>query len=99
MKTCDCLIVGGGSAALACALSLYQQGIHDVVIVERDNTLGGVLNQCIHNGFGLQVFKAELTGPQYAQRYIDLLKRISITVYSQATVLSLDETKKRHDFK
>ena len=93
MKTCDCLIVGGGSAALACALSLYQQGIHDVVIVERDNTLGGVLNQCIHNGFGLQVFKAELTGPQYAQRYIDLLKRISITVYSQATVLSLDEKK------
>lgn len=94
MKTCDCLIVGGGSAALACALSLYQQGIHDVIIVERDAFLGGVLNQCIHNGFGLQVFKAELTGPQYAQRYIDLLKRISITVYSQATVLSLDENKK-----
>lgn len=94
MKTCDCLIVGGGSAALACALSLYQQGIHDVVVVERDDFLGGVLNQCIHNGFGLQVFKAELTGPQYAQRYIDLLKRINITVYSQATVLSLDENKK-----
>lgn len=93
MKTCDCLIVGGGSAALACALSLYQQGIHDVVVVERDTFLGGVLNQCIHNGFGLQVFKAELTGPQYAQRYIDLLKRINITVYSQATVLSLDENK------
>ena len=49
MKTCDCLIVGGGSAALACALSLYQQGIHDVVIVERDNTLGGVLKMCIRD--------------------------------------------------
>lgn len=93
MRTCDCLIVGGGSAALACALSLYQQGIHEVIIVERESSLGGVLNQCIHNGFGLQVFKAELTGPQYAQRYIDLLKRINVKVISQAMVVSLDEEK------
>ncbi len=89
MKQCNCLIIGGGSAAMACALSLYQQGIREIICVEKEAYLGGVLNQCIHSGFGLHVFKEELTGPQYAQRYIDLLKRIHLDIITQANVISL----------
>ena len=75
----DIVIIGGGPAGMAAAVAASEKGISDVLILERDDRLGGILNQCIHNGFGLHTFKEELTGPEYAQRYIDkvLEKRIS----------------------
>lgn len=69
MITKDLLIVGGGPAGLAAAVSAREQGVEDILLLERDSRLGGILNQCIHNGFGLHSFHEELTGPEYAQRY------------------------------
>ena len=74
----DLVIVGGGPAGLSAAASAYEQGITDIVILERDKELGGILNQCIHNGFGLHTFKEELTGPEYAGRYIEKVKSLGI---------------------
>ena len=67
----DVVIVGGGPAGLAAAYACRKEGIESILILERDDKLGGILNQCIHNGFGLHTFKEELTGPEYAQRFID----------------------------
>mgnify|MGYP000755254436 CR=1 FL=1 len=64
--TYDIVIIGGGPAGLAAACAAYDQGVQDVLILERDKELGGILNQCIHNGFGLHTFQEELTGPEYA---------------------------------
>lgn len=69
----DAVIVGGGPAGMAAALSLYEDGITNILILERDRELGGILNQCIHNGFGLHTFDEELTGPEYALRYIEMI--------------------------
>lgn len=85
----DLLIIGGGPAGMAAAFGAYQSGIRDILIVERDNRLGGILNQCIHNGFGLHRFKEELTGPEYAYRYIEMLKDTSVKVLSDTMVLEL----------
>ena len=64
------VIIGGGPAGLSAALAAYEAGERDILILERDEALGGILNQCIHNGFGLHIFKEELTGPEYAERFI-----------------------------
>lgn len=88
-RNIDLLIIGGGPAGMAAAYGAYQNGIKDILIVERDNRLGGILNQCIHNGFGLHRFKEELTGPEYAYRYIEMLKDTSVQVLSDTMVLEL----------
>lgn len=72
MKT-DLVIIGGGPAGMAAAVSAYEKGVTNILILERDKELGGILNQCIHNGFGLHTFKEELTGPEYAARYISMV--------------------------
>ena len=89
MKTCDLVIIGGGPAGLAAALGARKQGIKDILIVERDKELGGILNQCIHNGFGLHTFKEELTGPEYAGRYIEQIKDAGIPYVTDSMVLSI----------
>lgn len=71
MKNYDMVIIGGGPAGLAAAVEARKNGVESILILERDKELGGILNQCIHNGFGLHTFKEELTGPEYAQRFID----------------------------
>lgn len=67
----DLIVIGGGPAGLAAALSAYENGLKNILIIERDKELGGILNQCIHNGFGLHYFKEELTGPEYAGKFIE----------------------------
>ena len=89
METCDLVIIGGGPAGLAAALGARKQGIKDILIVERDKELGGILNQCIHNGFGLHTFKEELTGPEYAGRYIEQVKDAGIPYVTDSMVLSI----------
>ena len=68
-RKADLVIVGGGPAGMAAAVKAYEEGIRDILILERDTALGGILRQCIHNGFGLHRFGEELTGPEYAYRY------------------------------
>lgn len=87
----DVLIIGGGPAGLSAANSLYQAGITNLLLLERDTCLGGILNQCIHNGFGLRRFKEELTGPEYAQREIDSIHRLQIPYQLNTTVLSINK--------
>lgn len=75
MEKVDLAIIGGGPAGLAAAVGAWEEGLRDILILERDyNNLGGILNQCIHNGFGLHVFKEELTGPEYAERFINQVR-------------------------
>lgn len=85
----DLIIIGAGPAGLAAACSAYENGVRDILLIERDRALGGILNQCIHNGFGLQRFGEELTGPEYAGRYIEMLKSTSVEVCSDTMVLEL----------
>ncbi len=87
------LIIGGGPAGLAAAISAYDKGEKDILILEREDRLGGILNQCIHNGFGLHTFKEELTGPEYAARFIDEVKKRNIKYILNTTVVKLDENK------
>ena len=94
MKTCQLAIIGGGPAGLAAACAAYDAGLRDILIMERDRELGGILNQCIHNGFGLHHFKEELTGPEYAGRFIEMLRETSVTVLSDTMVL--DVTPEKH---
>jgi len=91
MKTVDVLIIGGGSAGLAAAVSAYEEGVRDILILEKDRFLGGILNQCIHPGFGLQEFKEQLTGPEYAERFIDMVNERNIAYRLDTMVMSMDD--------
>lgn len=88
------VVIGGGPAGLAAAIAAKKAGLDDIVILERDERLGGILNQCIHNGFGLHTFHEELTGPEYAQRFIDEVKDLGIDCLLNTMVLDLDADKK-----
>ncbi len=85
----EIVIIGGGPAGLAAAIAAKEAGAQDVLILEREQELGGILNQCIHNGFGLHTFKEELTGPEYAARYIERAKALNIPALLGATVIDL----------
>ena len=87
----DLVIIGGGPAGLAAAVAAKEAGVDDLLILERDARLGGILNQCIHNGFGLHTFKEELTGPEYAGRYIDKVLALKIPYKLNTMVVDLTE--------
>lgn len=89
----DIVIIGGGPAGLAAAISAFDNGVKDVVIIERENRAGGILKQCIHNGFGLSRFKESLTGPEYANRFIREAENRKIKIYTDTTVISLTKDK------
>lgn len=85
----DVVVIGGGSAGLAAAISAYDNGITNILLLEKEAYLGGILNQCVHNGFGLHTFKEELTGPEYAERFIEELEKRNIETRLEATVLDI----------
>lgn len=87
----DLVVVGGGPAGLAAAYEAYENGVEKILIIERDKELGGILNQCIHNGFGLHTFKEELTGPEYAGRFIDMVEGTNIEVMLDTMVLEIED--------
>jgi NADPH-dependent 2,4-dienoyl-CoA reductase/sulfur reductase-like enzyme/CxxC motif-containing protein len=88
-KTAELVVVGGGPAGLAAAVAAYDKGIRDILILERDGELGGILNQCIHNGFGLHTFQEELTGPEYALRYMEKVQERNIPCLLQTMVVDV----------
>lgn len=93
MLKCDIAIIGGGPAGMAAACAAYDAGVRDVIIFDREDEMGGILRQCIHNGFGLHKLGKELTGPEYAAVYANMVKDRGIKVYTNTTVLKLSEDK------
>ena len=94
MKTLkyDVVVIGGGPAGLAAALKA-RETVEKVAVLERNDELGGILNQCIHSGFGLHVFKEELTGPEYAQRFVDKTAETDIACYLNTMVIDITKDK------
>ena len=90
----EVVVIGGGPAGLGAAVEAKKCGANSVLIIERDRELGGILNQCIHNGFGLHEFKEELTGPEYAQRFIEQAKKSDIEIMLNTMVLNIDDERK-----
>jgi len=93
MQEKEVIIIGGGAAGLAAAVACYEKGIKDILIIERESYLGGILNQCIHDGFGLEKFNTSLTGPEYAQRYIDQIVDEKILFLLNSMVVNLSPQK------
>ena len=89
----DLVIIGGGPAGMSAAVSAYESGVKDILILEREHSLGGILKQCIHNGFGLHKFGEELTGPEYAYKYEKLVEEYKIPYMTDTTVIGLDGDK------
>ena len=92
----ELVVIGGGPAGLAAACEAWEKGVKDILIVERDKELGGILNQCIHNGFGLTYFKEELTGPEYAARFIKMLFDTGVEVRTDTMVLTVTQNREVH---
>lgn len=92
----DLIVIGGGPAGLAAAYEAYLNGVSNILIIERDRELGGILNQCIHNGFGLHTFKEELTGPEYADKFIKLVQSSEIDIKLDTMVLEIEKNKRIH---
>lgn len=93
MKTYDLVVVGGGSGGLAAAISAYDNGLKNILVIEKEDFLGGILLQCIHNGFGLHTFKEELTGPEYAYRFVNELNKRNIEYKVSTFVNEINKTK------
>ena len=89
MNPYEIIVVGGGPAGLAAAIEAHRQGVRNILLLERDRELGGILQQCIHNGFGLHIFKEELTGPEYAERFIRQLRELGIEYRLDTLVLDV----------
>ena len=89
----DLVIVGGGPAGMSAAVAAYEAGIKDILILERDEHLGGILNQCLHNGFGLHKFNEELTGPEYAYKYEKKVEELKIEYMLNTMVLDITNDK------
>jgi NADPH-dependent 2,4-dienoyl-CoA reductase/sulfur reductase-like enzyme len=96
MKKYDVIVIGAGPAGLAAACEAYKNGAQKILVVERDKEPGGILNQCIHNGFGLHYFKEELSGPEYAGRFIDMLKQTTAELMLDTMVLEVTHRKEVH---
>jgi len=95
-KRYQLVVIGGGPAGLAAAYSAWEQGLRKVLLIERDRELGGILNQCIHSGFGLEYFKEELTGPEYAGRFVRKLQGTTIEVWLDTMALEITKGRKVH---
>lgn len=93
MKNYDLVVVGGGPAGMAAAVAAYDAGVKNILIIERDTKLGGVLNQCVHNGFGLTRFKENLAGPEYAEKFSDEVEKRDIDVMLSTMVMEISQDK------